>query len=66
MMRLWEFQNGKMSLYSSKIDQDTAKNVKRKILKNNSFRQEKHNFLTKTVIFQNFTIYIFCCILVIF
>ena len=36
-MRLWEFQNGKMDLYSSKIDQDTVKNVKRKILKNNSF-----------------------------
>ena len=28
MMRLWEFQNGKMSLYNPKIDQDTARNVK--------------------------------------
>ena len=36
-MRLREFQNGKMDLYSSKIDQDTVKNVKREILKNNSF-----------------------------
>ena len=35
-MRLREFENGKMDLYSSKIDQDTVKNVKRKILKNNS------------------------------
>ena len=36
-MRLRELQNGKMDLYSSKIDQDTVKNVKREILKNNSF-----------------------------
>ena len=36
-MRLWEFQNGKMGLYCSKIDWDRAKTVKRKILKNNSF-----------------------------
>ena len=31
-MILCEFQNGKMSLYCSKIDQDRAKNVKREIL----------------------------------
>ena len=37
MMRLWEFQNGKMGQYSSKIDRDTAKNVKIQILKNDSF-----------------------------
>ena len=36
-MRLREFQNGKMDLYSSKIDQDTVKNVKIKILKNFNF-----------------------------
>ena len=46
-MRLWEFQNGKMGLYSSKIDQDRAKNIKRKILKNNSFCLEIMFFLTK-------------------
>ena len=33
-IRFWEFQNGKMSKNSSKIDQDTAKTIKRKILKN--------------------------------
>ena len=33
MIRLWEFQNGKMGLYSPKIDQDIAKIVKRKILR---------------------------------
>ena len=37
MMRLREFQNGKMGPYSPKIDQDTAKNVKIQILKNDSF-----------------------------
>ena len=45
--RLWEFQNGKMGKNSSKIEQDTAKTVKRIILKNNNccgFRWEKHNF----------------------
>ena len=31
-IRLWEFQNGKMGKNSSKIDQDTAKTAKRKIL----------------------------------
>ena len=49
-MRLWEFQNGKMGLYSSKIDQDTAKNVQLKILKNKSFGLKIMFFLTKTVI----------------
>ena len=38
MIRLWEFQNGKMGLYSPKIDWDTAKNVNDEILKNDSFR----------------------------
>ena len=33
-MRLLEFQNGKMGLCGSKIDQDRAKNVNCKILKN--------------------------------
>ena len=32
-MRLWEFQNGKLRLSSSKIDQDTAKIVKIQILR---------------------------------
>ena len=36
-MRLWKFQNGKLDPYSSKIDQDTAINVKIQILKNDSF-----------------------------
>ena len=31
-VRLWEFQNGKMGKNSTKIDQDTAKTVKHKIL----------------------------------
>ena len=51
MMRLSEFQNGKMGLYNSKIDQDTAKNVKCKILKNNSFRLRKTKFLNKNCYF---------------
>ena len=51
IMRLWEFQIGKMGQYNPKIDQDRAKTVKRRILKNYSFRKEKHNFWTKTVIF---------------
>ena len=63
-IRLWDFQNGKMSKNSSKIDQYTAKTVKRKILKNNSFCLKVVFFLTKTVIFQKFTFYCFCCILV--
>ena len=37
IIRLWEFQNGKMGLSSLKIDRDTAKNVKIQILKNDSF-----------------------------
>ena len=37
IMRLREFQNGKMGLNSSKIDRDTAKSVKLQILKNSSF-----------------------------
>ena len=61
-MRLWEFENGKMGLYSPKIDQDRTNNVKCRILKNDSFNKEKHNFLTKTVIFQNLDFYIFCYI----
>ena len=47
-IRLREFQNGKMSINSSKIDQDRAKTVKRKILKNNSFCSKVVFFLTKT------------------
>ena len=55
MIRLWEFQNAKMSLYSSKIDRDIAKNVKIQILKNDSFCLKKLCFfLAKTAIFQNF------------
>ena len=54
MMRLREFQNGKMSVYRQKIDQDTVKNVKDQILKSCSFHKEKSwVFFTKTVIFQN-------------
>ena len=37
-----------MGKNSSKIDQDTAKTVKRKILKNNSFCLKVVFFLTKT------------------
>ena len=59
MMRLWEFQNGKTGVYRQKINQDTVKNVKDQILKNNSFRKENHIYFTKTVIFQNLTFYIF-------
>ena len=59
MIRLWEFLNGKMGLNSSKIDRDTAKSVKLEILKNNSFCLKIVFFLTKTVIFQNFTFYTF-------
>ena len=54
-VRLWEFQNGKMGKNSSKIDQDTAKTVKRKILKNDSFCSFCSKvvfFLTRTVILQ--------------
>ena len=42
-----------MGLFTPKIDRDTANDVKRKILKNDSFNNEKHNFSTKPVIFQN-------------
>ena len=56
MTRLWEFQNGKMGLHSSKIDRDRAKNVKRKILKNFSFCVEIVFSLTRTAIFQKFCI----------
>ena len=41
MMRLSEFQNGKLSLFSLKIEQDRANNVKCKILKNGSFNKVK-------------------------
>ena len=58
-MILREFQNGKVSLCSLKINQDTTKNVKSQILKNISFCLEKDDFLTKTVIFQNSNFYIF-------
>ena len=44
MMRLCEFQNGKMGLCGPKI---VRYRVNSKILRNNSFRKEKHNFLTK-------------------
>ena len=44
MMRLWEFQNGKMSVYRQKIDQDTVKNVKDQILKSCSFYGETETF----------------------
>ena len=43
-MTLWEFQNGKAGLSSSKINQDTTKNVKAQILKNDSFRLKKDDF----------------------
>ena len=59
MKRLWEFQNGKMGIYRQKINQDTVKNVKDQILKNNSFHKEKHEFFAKTVIFHNLNFYIF-------
>ena len=37
--------NGKLDLlYSLKIDQDRANDVKCKISKNDSFNKEKHNF----------------------
>ena len=36
LMRLWEFQNGKLGPSSSKIDQDTAKIVKTQVLKKDS------------------------------
>ena len=62
MMKLWEFQNGKMGLYRPKINQDAVKNVKDQILKNSSFRKEKPDFFTKTVIFQNLDFNIFCSI----
>ena len=52
-MRLSGFQNGKMGLYSSKIDRDTAKNVKIQILKNDSFCLKIVFFLTK-LLFSNF------------
>ena len=53
MIRLWEFQNGKMGIYRQKINQDTVKNVKDQIFKNSSFHKEKHEFFAKTDIFQN-------------
>ena len=64
MMRLWEFQNGKMGPYKQKVNRLTVKNVNNQILKNNSFHKEKPDFFTKTVIFKNLTFYIFYCILV--
>ena len=64
MMRLWEFQNGKMGVYRQKINQDTVKNVKILILKNISFCKELMFFFMKTAIFQNLIFYLFNCILV--
>ena len=48
-----------MDKNSSKIDQDIAKTVKHKILKNNSFRKEKHNFKQKLLFFKilRFTVF---------
>ena len=43
-MRLREFQNGKMGQYSPKNDQDTAKNVKRKIGKITVFAKKNTIF----------------------
>ena len=37
MIRLWEFQNGKMGIYRQKINQDTVKNVKDQIFQNLNF-----------------------------
>ena len=51
-----------MGQSSQKIDRDKAKKkmeLKDGILKNDSFSKEKHNFLTKTVIFQNLNFNIF-------
>ena len=48
-----------MNLSGPKIDRDRANNVKCKILKNGSFDKGNHNFLTKTVIFQNLDFYFF-------
>ena len=61
---MWEFQNGKSGLCSSKINRDSTKNAKIQILKNNNFCKEKYDILTKAVIFQNLNFYTFCCILV--
>ena len=47
MLRLWEFQNGKMGVYRQKINKDTVKNVKDQILINSSFHKEKHEFCCK-------------------
>ena len=54
MMRLWEFQNGKMGVYRQKINQDTVKNVKILILKNNSFCEKTHVFLYENFYFSKF------------
>ena len=54
MMRLWEFQNGKMGVYRQKIIQDTVKNVKDQILNNRCFHKEKHEFFYKNCYFSKF------------
>ena len=54
MMRLWEFQNGKMGVYRQKIDQDTVKIVKILILKNNSFCKKPMIFLYENCNFSKF------------
>ena len=50
---LWQFQNGKVGLYWSKIDQDTRNLVKIQKLKNNSFCS-KLCFLNKNCNFSTF------------
>ena len=47
-----------MGSYSSKIDRDTAKKANIKILKYDNFCLKIVFFLTKTVVFQNFTFFI--------
>ena len=53
---LWQFQNGKVSLYSSKIDQDTRNIVKIRKLKNYSFCSKNIIFEQKLLFF-NFGIF---------
>ena len=56
MIRLWEFQNGKMGLYSPKIDWDTAKNVKNENFEKGQLSLRKTQFSNKN---WNFSIWIF-------
>ena len=62
MMRLSEFQKGKLGLFSPKIDRDGANNEKCELLKNGIF--DKVQFLLKNCVFQNFTFCIIVSILV--